>query len=806
MKESNENLAGNLNAFLRDLLKYWYFIVFSLFMAVAIAFVYTKFAAKKFKIGSSVLLKIENNKGYGGRSDDIMEVASLIEQDKNFQNELYYLQSTPLIREVVNDMDLRINYYQQEDKIPKELEFSLKNIYKSSPFIVIPNEDHVQPIYANFYVKIIDEERFFIALESKNTSILDFTDESLVAQNIPLNFSGTFKFGEQIEGDYYSFKILLNSNYNPTRFQDKDLFFRFNNLLVVAGVMKGSLTISQSSIDATMADLYLRSDNINLGIEFLNKLIEKYINRNLEEKNFLANQTIEYIDRQLSSISDSLGVTERQLQNLRSASSVMNIDEKADNIYQQLQGLQIQRDESQRKLNYLLQMDEYFESNKDSSKLLAPSSMGLGDPLLNSLIQELTTLNSERQTIISNDQLRNPRLQTLNVSIDNLKTVINENISFSISTTRKELDDLENRIKNLNVEFNRLPYTQRQLLGIERKFKLNDAIYTSLLEKRIQAQIIKSSNLPDCEVIDPPRYLAVASPNNLIILFIAVFLGILLPTIIILSRRFFGDKVLEVEEIKSFTSLPVIGSLPTNPKPLNNVVLNYPKVPIAEAFHTIRSNLIYYLYGKESNTILVTSTLPSEGKSFTSLNLATSFAMTNNRTVLLQFDLRKPSKIFNELGTKALVGISSYLIDKATLDEIIIPTEIPNLDLIQAGQIPPNPVELISSVKNRQLFDELKKKYDYIIVDSPPYGLVTDSFILMNYVDIKLYVSRLGTIKRRALISNLDDVVSKGIKDIYLLVNDNNALKKSSYTQYAYEDKDKKGKTFVNRILKGTPG
>ena len=177
---------------------------------------------------------------------------------------------------------------------------------------------------------------------------------------------------------------------------------------------------------------------------------------------------------------------------------------------------------------------------------------------------------------------------------------------------------------------------------------------------------------------------------------------------------------------------------------LNNVVMNYPKTAIAESFHTVRSNLIYYLLGKDHGTILVTSSLPEEGKSFTALNLATSFATTNNKTVLLEFDLRKPSKVYNELGTRALVGISSYLINRASLDEIIIKTEIPNLDIIQAGQIPPNPIELLSSKKNQQLFSELAERYDYIIVDTPPYGLVSDSLILMKYVDIKIFVTRLG--------------------------------------------------------------
>ncbi len=545
-----------------------------------------------------------------------------------------------------------------------------------------------------------------------------------------------------------------------------------------------------------------KSPNALKGYEFLNKLVSKYISKNLTEKNFLANQTIDHIDRQISSISDSLGITERQLQSVRSNASVMNIDEKAGNIYTQIQTLSATREETNRRFNYLNQMNDYFTGNEDSAGLLAPSSMGLNDQLLNNLIQELTTLNSEKQQFISNDQLLNPRLQTLNVSIENLKNAISENIRFSISTTRNELNDLNSKINNLEREFSKLPYTQQRLLGIERKFDINQGVYSSLLEKRIQAQIIKSSNLADCELVEPPHYVSIASPKALVILILAIMIGFLIPIAIIFGKRIIGDSFLDFMELKKYVDIPQIGVIPVNKNAMNNVVLQYPHSAIAESFHTIRSNLIYYLMGKDKGTILLTSSIPEEGKSFSALNLATSFASTNNKTVLLEFDLRKPSKIYSELGTRALVGISSYLINRVTLDEIIIKTDIPNLDIIQTGQVPPNPVELLSSKKNKELFNALSERYDYIIVDTPPYSLVSDAFILMKYADIKLYVTRLGKVKRSRLISSMEDIASKGVKDIYLLVNEDSTFKNSTYQQYSERNKGKKGPAKKGRIKK----
>ena len=184
-----------------------------------------------------------------------------------------------------------------------------------------------------------------------------------------------------------------------------------------------------------------------------------------------------------------------------------------------------------------------------------------------------------------------------------------------------------------------------------------------------------------------------------------------------------------------------------------------------------------------SQVILVTSTMEGEGKSFSALNIASSLATTNNRTLLLEFDLRRPSDLYSKLGIRGLVGVSSYLINKATLEEITISSDVENLDIVLAGQIPPNPIELISSKNTERLFEELRKKYDYIVIDTPPYGVLTDSFVLMKYADIKIYVTRLGYVKKRILLSSIEDIESKQIDNVQLLINGENP-KHGGYGKY----------------------
>jgi capsular exopolysaccharide synthesis family protein len=305
----------------------------------------------------------------------------------------------------------------------------------------------------------------------------------------------------------------------------------------------------------------------------------------------------------------------------------------------------------------------------------------------------------------------------------------------------------------------------------------------SLLEQKIQAQIIKSSTLSDCEMVEPPYYYDVHSPKKMLVLFGALLLGFLIPSFFVIGKKLFTSKVLDKEELRRFTGFNLIGSMPVSTRNVIKVIVEQPNSITAEAIHSVRSNIIYYLMGKMNQVILVTSTMEGEGKSFAALNIASSFAVTNNKTCLIEFDLRRPSDLYERLGIRGLVGVSSYLINKASLDEITIKSDVENLDIILAGQIPPNPIELISSKKTQQLFETLRSKYDYIIIDTPPYGVLTDSFVLMKYADLKIYVARLNHVNRNLLLHSLEDIQAKNIDNVQLLIN-GDTPKQGSYGKY----------------------
>ncbi|MBN2486826.1 MAG: polysaccharide biosynthesis tyrosine autokinase [Bacteroidales bacterium] len=792
MEQNNKAQSINIFSIIRIFLSYWPVLALSSFLFLTVGLFIFKYSSRTYRVYARIIIDTHRESVAGGSSQYI-NVNDLMNQQKSFTNEVTYLRSSPLIKEVIEDMKLQTSYYLQEDIIPKQFQFSLQNIYKNSPFFVIIDEESLQPINSLFYVQILDEKHFILFNQSEQTYIYDFKTETELAGTYPYYINGKFKFGETIKTKYSSFKVLLNSNYNPERFRGKDLFFKLNSSQYLAYEFEEALSVSSAFYESSIANLTFDYSNVELAKEFLTNLINKYIEKNLDKKNFIANNTIDYIEQQLANAYGSLGQSEQRLQNFRTARDVINIDQKTSNLFGQIQELERTREGLLTQIDNLRSLYNYFVENENASTFIVPANLGMSDATLATLIQELTTLSREKQDLVSTDQLKNPRIKTLDANMATIRKVITDNINYSTLTLQNELRDINNRISRLQGDYSRLPETQRQLLELEREFQINDEVYSTLLNQRIQAKIMKASNRPDVEVIEPVRFFEMTAPSFKKIAAIAVFLGLLFPSLYIIIVNFLSPKIRTREEIGKFCHLASIGDIPHSEKENQPDVINsQPQAPITERFHFLRTNIIYYLFGKTNKAILVTSTLPSEGKSFTSLNLALSFASANFKTLLIAFDLRKNSKTLNELKVNSLVGLDAYLIEQAGIEDIIAETPYPNLHFISNGKIPPNPSALITSPNIKELFEVVKPLYDYIIIDTPPFGLVTDAFMLMQYADINLYVARIGTVTKKALKQSMDEVKMKNIQNIYLVQNDLTKIDKPYYGKYTYAEKKKK--------------
>ncbi len=769
-------------SFFFRLLKYWYIFVITAVLAIGGAYLYTRFTTSIYQVNATLLIKKEkaslladNPFGgadlFGGRSKEII-------------NEKTIIQSYSMIRETVKQLDFSVSYYIKD-------RYSQNELYKSTPFIVKFDSLIPQVTGAEFELQFTSENTFNLKCEAENVALYSFSTDENFGSVKNISLSETYNFGDHIQNEDYSFRIIKNPDCDFGGFYAEDEYkyniysFVFNNLNAQALAYKEGTKVELLEKDVDVLKLSLQGNNITKITDFLNTLLEVYINKNLDNKNKIAKNTITFIDSQLNDISDSLKFAEISLQDFKSANKVMDVSSQAENLFERLSDLQKEKAVLLSKNKYYKYLLKSINDNLKYDDLLAPSTMGINDPLLNKLVDEMISLSSQKNILTSNTSEKSSIIISIENKIQNSKNLIVTNLGNIINATDISISEIENRINALEREARKLPHTQQMLFGFERKFKLNDAIYTFLLQKRAESQISEAANVPDAEIIDKARVdqYEKKSIKHRVIYLIALLIGLLIPVAGIYIRDLLNDRIMEKKDIEDITSIPIIGGIIQYKKPNVKVFVDYPKSSISESFRSVYTNLQYVLQGKQKNVILVTSVMPKEGKTFTAINLASVFASFNKKTCLLSFDLRLP-KIQNYFETDNEYGLSTYLIKHSTKEEIIHKSDIENLDIIFSGPIPPNPVELIASKQAEELFEYLKSEYDTVIIDSPPLGIVADAVMLAKYSDTNVFITRQNHTKKKALSAILNELQEEEKKKTGIIFN---GIKKSRIYGYGYE-------------------
>lgn len=746
------------------ILSHWRIIFVSLGIASVLASLRSCTTPPVYLASIDILINVDKDK-YGYRSqDNIQDGFGLFSQKQILENEIIILKSYTLIYQTLGRLDFDVNYYHIGRWINREL-------YFDRPFSVVADSLPQWALASVYEVEIQDNGDFLLRIthgDSKNS------------------LSG--QFGREIQVGDARFTLHPESGVDIGAHGGNKYRFAFNNRQQQTLYYQSALAIAPVNKEATIVSMSLRGQNLDKIVVFLNELAEVYIEQNLEKKNRIATNTIEFINEQLTDISDSLTFTEEKLQNFRTTNQVTDLSFQAQKLFEQIQMLDNELSALLMKSKYYEYIKTYFASGSNFEDLMAPSAMNIENPLLNSLVMELITLSAERNAFLEGNREKNPYIQTLALKIENLKKTISESIQGAIESNSIAIADLRRRIEDVENEINKLPRKERQLFGIEREFKLNDAVYTFLLQKRAEAQIARASNLSDHEVIDPARNLnqQPIAPKKGVNLIIALMIGFTLPILHIFLKDYFNEKVREKADVTRITDYPIIGYVFHSEKDVVNVVGSFPKSPVAEAYRAVRTNLQFYAKDARQQTILVTSSLSQEGKTFNAINLAAAFALYGKRTVLLGFDLRKP-KMASDIKVSNEVGLSSFLSRQALLDDITRETDQDNLWVIPSGPVPPNPVELLASNETQQLFAELRKRYEYIIIDTPPVGIVTDAYLLTAYSDVNIYVVRQNHTPRKILTTIIEDVNRNELKNVCILINDINRSNSSYYgRKYGY--------------------
>ncbi len=718
--DKNESTI-DIKSILLRCLRYWYIFVISLMISIGLGYYIHKTTIPKYTISSLLLISdSQNEQQVSINSADALPGVNLGKYS-NIENQIIFLTSTQHIENVIKKFNFSVSYY-------KKNLFLYEELYKNAPFIVVPDTTSEKLQNGYFHITFTDKDHFNLINENNPEKVYQF------------------KFYEKISLENYHFSIIPNKKYiNTQNYSNIEFSFKFNTINSLVKHYQNNIYIAPYKRESSVYKISLTETNIEKGIDFLNKLSVSAVDYNLDKKNQIANNTIKFIEKQLSGVSDSLSAAEQVLEEFRSSNELMDVSMQGQMIINQSQELENQKAALLLTMDYYNYLLNYIEKNQNIQELMAPSSMGIENPILTQLIGDLSAKNAEKLSLQFNSKADNPNITRINRHIENLKRSILENTKSLISTTDISLTDLNKRLMNLSSQIRKLPKKEQLLSGIERKFKMNDEMYTFLLEKRSEAQLAKASNLPDNEIIERAYYDGKIAPNIKKVIIIAFILGLFLPAAIILSSILLNNKIQDKNELELLSNFPIIGEVPKK-KEKNDPLffLHYPKSAFAESIRSIRTNLDFYSSHNGSKTILVTSTISGEGKTFFSINLGASFALLGKKTVIVGYDLRKP-KINDYLKMEMKgSGLSKFLVkDNNNISHNLIePTEIKNLEIIPGGDIPPNPSELIAGEHTKSLLEELKKVYDIIIIDTPPIGLVTDAQLLSKYADVNIITSR----------------------------------------------------------------
>lgn len=771
--QMNDEQSVDIKNLIYIFLNHWYLFLIFVLVALAIGFVVNRYTTTVYQTSGTVLIKDDRSGVDPTALMTDMSYGSL----QKFENEVAILKSYTLRERVVKKMNMEVTYFDKGRFVTTEL-------YKTAPFEVEFDRSVPQAVGLLYEVTIKDDGMIALRANSKMLNKYDFvlcqTTESHPAV---INLTGEYKQGEWITTEYNRFRIVFNSRYDAERDKTRKLSFRLNSYPMLVKQMS-SFNVSALGKKSSIAAIVMSGQNKKKIVEFVNTLMTEYVYRGLEKKNMVSENTVEFIDNELSGIQESLSDAESALESFRTRNDLMNIDVQANQVYSNLRALEKERAEMSVNVKIYKRLQDYIKTQiDDPENLAAPSTMGINDPLLNRLVSELVTLSQTKATQLLTQTEQHPQIVKIDEQIITTKKTILETVNNLVLNAQMSLDEINKRIAAAESESRVLPEKQRQLVNYQRNYDFNDETYKYLMRRRAEAQILRASNTPDNEIIDEARIDGAhkIAPRKKMNYLIAIVLGLLIPALYLFLKDFFNVSINDRKDVEKLTSFPVIGQVAQsiNKDPL--VVINSPKAPIAEAFRSIRTNIEYITQGKPKSTILVTGDVQGIGKTFNSINIASIYAFYGKKTVLLGFDMRKP-KLFQEFGLTNNTGLSSYLSNKETFENIIqSSTQIPNLDIITSGPVPPNPAELIASEKCNQLFEELKEKYDYIIIDTPPLGLVTDAFLLMRYSDVNLFIVRQGVTNKNIFGSIVRDLEERKI-NMSIIINGIKAEKGYGYS------------------------
>ena len=744
---------GNLS--LKDLFyKYIRFVplfILSVALALLAAYTYLRYANQVYRAAGSMLIKSERN---NNQSDKVENILMGNNRSQNIQSEIEILKSRPLMARVVNKLNLQFGYT-AKGRIKDQ------NVYRQAPFIIDA-------------LNILDSTRAF-------SMKIKFNSSSQFRIN---NESNDFAFDQVFENKNGAFKLSKNG-VQPIAGSEFTLTWR--PVEDIAGRLARNVKVQPKAGGTGILLIDMEAANPQLAADIVNNLMVQYDSMTIEQNNFSTEQIIGFIDDRLDTLRKELNSIQANLLAYRQKNNLIDVETQSDVYFEKISAADNLVNQQQMKVGVAEIVEEYLKDKRNAfNKVVVPSSLGLEDATLNELVMGYNKSQLERQSLLeSNIPPNHPAVRELEGLIEKQRESVIENLKNIKLSFLQGIANVQGKAGKEETQAQSLPFKMKEVIEMERQVTTKLALYGLLEAKREEAAISRASTISNSKIIDKATPSSVpVKPDKKMIQILAVFIGLGLPALIIFIAELLNDKVTTRFDIEKLTSTPIMGEIGHSHSQNVLIVNKVSRKMVAEQFRIIRTNMQYILNKVEKPVILVTSSFSGEGKSFISTNMGAVIALTGKKTIVLEFDIRKP-KILAGLGMGKKPGISNYLVGKAELKDVIL--KVPgeeNLYVLPCGPVPPNPAELLLDQRVAQLFETVRRDFDAVIIDTAPVGMVSDALTLGKFADCTIYLVRQGhTYKKQ--IGLIDDLYqSQKLPAVSIVIND--VKLKAGYGYYGY--------------------
>jgi capsular exopolysaccharide synthesis family protein len=748
-------------------LRKWYWLLLCLILGTGIAFIWGKYKNPTYQVDTSLVVR-ESTKGFDIENMFMQSMPGGGNQSS--YNEIEVLRSYTLNHNAVENLNWRTAWY-------KKNLFLWDGLYLKEPFLVSEVNDKPNLEGITILITPLSATQYQITVSGTG---------NIGNEQMEIDIDETGQYEQAFENEFFNFTLHPKEKTN-TLIGD-EYRFQFKNKSSIAFRNMKRTTAEFTDKFSDVVKLSMEGTEPMRDIHYLNELIRVYLELKLEQQTKTQKRSLEFISMQLSGISDSLNVAESNFTAFRSQNQIIDLSSQGSMVMDQLSEIEKEKAQSQMQLDYFKNLQSYLGKVESAEQIMTPSVVGINDPTLNTLVLKLTELYSRRQVLAFSARENNPTLILINQEIEQVNNQLRENLANLIDNAQRSIKSLDHRYNRINKELNNLPQQEQELINIQRQYELTSEIYTFMMQRRAELEISLAGSVVDIQIIDPAQQerIVKTGTNKLTIIVIGAFLGLLFPILIILLSDFFSNTIYMQEDVEKLTPITIIGNVLHSKAETELIVHENPSAPISESYRTIRTNLQYKLEHANEKIIGIHSISPSEGKTFNVSNLACILAMNDKKTIVIGADLRKPRlhKIFN---VSKKTGLSNYLVGQATTDEIIIKTKIDNLWIIPSGTIPPNPAELLEREAFATLLEDLKNKFDHIIIDNAPVSMVTDGLITSKLSDLNLFILRYGVSKKDQL-KYINKIAEKGVmRNPAIIINDVKLDRFSYGYSYSYK-------------------